>query len=105
MVLAAGAIDLFDKAVRLHMLGEIVKGHGSMFGLFGKATKNGETLQLRTLDWNLDWPFSQHAALVVYHPSDDSHGYPFINIGFTGWVGMISGINAYNIAISEIGVS
>jgi isopenicillin-N N-acyltransferase-like protein len=105
MVVAAGAPELYEKIVRIHMLGEITKGHCSMFGLWGPATKNGETLQMRTLDWDFDGPFRKYAAVIVYHPSDDSQGYPFINIGFTGWLGMLSGINAYNMAISEIGVS
>jgi len=105
MVVAAGHPDLYERAVRIHMVGEITKGHCSTFGLWGAATKNNETLQLRALDWDFDGPFRKHPALIVYHPSDDSQGYPFINIGFTGWLGMLSGINSYQMAISEIGVS
>lgn len=36
---------------RIHMLGELTKGHCSMFGAWGKATSNGQTVQLRSLDW------------------------------------------------------
>lgn len=33
------------------MIGEVTKGHCSMFGAWGNATLNGETVQLRALDW------------------------------------------------------
>ncbi len=41
----------------------------------------------------------------MYHPENDKIGYPFANIGFTGFIGSISGININKLAISEIGVS
>lgn len=36
---------------RVHMIGELTKGACSMFGAWGKATTNGQTIQLRALDW------------------------------------------------------
>ena len=36
---------------RIHMIGELTKGSCSMFGAWGKATSNGQTVQLRALDW------------------------------------------------------
>lgn len=36
---------------RIHMIGELTKGACSMFGAWGKATTNGQTVQLRALDW------------------------------------------------------
>lgn len=36
---------------RVHMIGELTKGACSMFGAWGKATSNGQTVQLRALDW------------------------------------------------------
>ena len=36
---------------RMHMIGELTKGACSMFGAWGKATSNGQTVQLRALDW------------------------------------------------------
>jgi len=59
---------------------------------------------LRALDWDFDGPFRKYPAVIVYHPSDDKYGYPFANIGFTGFLGSISGINKHQMAISEIGV-
>lgn len=42
---------------------------------------------------------------VVYHPSSKKDGNTWINIGFVGWVGVISGMSAEQMAVSEIGVS
>lgn len=36
---------------RIHMIGQLTKGSCSMFGAWGKATTNGQTVQLRALDW------------------------------------------------------
>lgn len=36
---------------RVHMIGELTKGTCSMFGAWGKATSQGQTVQLRALDW------------------------------------------------------
>ncbi len=36
---------------RIHMIGELTKGTCSMFGAWGKASKNGNLIQLRALDW------------------------------------------------------
>lgn len=36
---------------RIHMIGELTKGACSMFGAWGKATTDGQTVQLRALDW------------------------------------------------------
>jgi len=41
----------------------------------------------------------------VYHPTDPKLGHAFANIGWTGWVGAITGISSVQMAISEIGVS
>jgi isopenicillin-N N-acyltransferase-like protein len=36
---------------RVHMIGELTKGACSMFGAWGNATTEGQTVQLRALDW------------------------------------------------------
>lgn len=70
-------------------------------------------------------PFKNYPQITVYHPNSDN-GYAFANIGWTGWVGSITGdewsaipidsaafilhslfigISSQKISISEIGVS
>lgn len=39
---------------RIHMIGELTKGTCSMFGAWGKATTDGNVIQLRALDWVIE---------------------------------------------------
>ena len=64
---------------RIHMIGELTKGSCSMVGAWGAALapslKAGgtKTLQVRALDWDMDGPFRDFPAVIVYHinESDD----------------------------------
>ncbi len=90
---------------RIHMIGELTKGACSMFGAWGKATSNGQTVQLRALDWDFDGPYKQYPIAIVYHPSSPKLGNTWMNIGFIGWIGILSGVNEHKMGVSEIGVS
>lgn len=75
-----------------------------MYGAWGAATAStGKTFQLRALDWDIDGPFKDYPAVVVYHPTDNGHA--FANVGFVGWIGALSGQSSAHMAISEIGVA
>jgi isopenicillin-N N-acyltransferase-like protein len=95
----------FSRIMQIQLLGEITKGRCSMFGAWGASVPSG-LLQLRALDWDVEGPYKDHALIVVYH-ADNVNNYPnsFINVGFVGWVGSISGMSSNQVAISEIGVS
>lgn len=87
---------------RIHMIGELTQGKCSMVGAWGKATKGGRTVQLRSFDWIVDGaPFRDQPAIIVYHPNQ---GNRFANIGFIGWIGSFSGMNDQQMGINEIGV-
>lgn len=98
----------YQRILYIHMLGELTKGSCSMYGAWGAATAStgSPLLQLRALDWDVDGPFKNFPQITVYHilPSDDN-GHSFANIGWTGWIGSITGISSSQMAISEIGVS
>lgn len=72
-------------------------------GAWGAATEstNGNLLQLRSLDWDVDGPFKDYPAITIYHPNN---GNEFANIGFTGFIGSITGLSSKELSISEIGV-
>lgn len=89
---------------RIHLIGELTRGHCSMFGAWGNATQGGKTIQLRALDWDFSGPYYKYPAIVVYHPNPGD-GNEWANIGFMGWLGSISGISKKQLAISEIGVA
>ncbi|XP_077988483.1 protein dcd1A-like [Glandiceps talaboti] len=95
----------------VHLMGTALvhfqrKGTCSMFGAWGKATPSSESvIQLRALDWQVDGPFKNYAQVTVYHPNNDgSNGHAFANLGWTGWLGSVSGMSEQKLAISEIGV-
>jgi isopenicillin-N N-acyltransferase like protein len=101
---AAGGID-YHRLVRVHMIAGLTQGACSMVGLWGDALAPGtEALQLRALDWNMDGPFRDYAAIIVYHPNPGD-GNQFALVGFPGFVGALSGMSDRKVAISEIGVS
>jgi len=43
----------------------------------------------------MDGPFRKYPGLIVYHPDTEKTGNNWVNIGFTGWLGVLSGINEY----------
>jgi isopenicillin-N N-acyltransferase like protein len=97
----------YKRIRRIHMIGELTKGACSMYGAWGAALKNtnSQLMQLRALDWDVDGPFKDFPQITVYHPTNATQGHAFANIGWTGWVGSITGISSQKMAISEIGVS
>jgi hypothetical protein len=87
------------------MMGEITKGRCSMFGAWGKAIQDKNTiLTMRALDWVMDGPFKNYPEISIYHangPNENS----FLNLGWSGWIGSITGVNDQQLSIHEIGVS
>jgi isopenicillin-N N-acyltransferase like protein len=54
---------------------------------------------------DFDGPYRKYPVAVVYHPSSQKYGNAWLNIGFAGWIGVLSGVNEHQLAVSEIGVS
>ena len=60
----------------------------------------------RALDWDIDGPFQDYPQVTVYHSDgSDAQGGTFANVGWTGWIGSITGMSAAALGISEIGVT
>jgi len=96
----------FESIWKLTLLGELTKGTCSMFGVWGDAiaeVQDTELLQLRSLDWDTEGPFSEYPAVLVYHPNE-GNGHAYANVGWIGWIGAISGMSEVQTAISEIGI-
>ena len=97
----------YQRTVRVHMLAGLTQGKCSMVGLWGQTLLPGGTtksMQLRALDWNMDGPFRNYAAVQVWH-ANKGEGQSFATVGFPGFLGALSGMNDQKLAISEIGVS
>lgn len=98
--------DAFKDISRVMLMGELTKGSCSMFGAWGDAIpSNMNLLQLRALDWDMDGPFRDFPQVTVYHPAKQSQGVAFANVGFTGFMGSLNGVNEQRLSTSEIGVS
>jgi hypothetical protein len=96
----------YDTLRRLHQIPGITKGACSMFGSWGDAVaESGHLIQLRALDWDMEGPWRNYNALIVYHPSDPKQGHRWLNVAFPGWVGALTGMSEKQMAISEIGVT
>jgi len=60
---------------------------------------------MRALDWDVDGPFKNFPEITVYHPQPNSSETTFLNIGWSGWIGSLSGISDSQMSVHEIGVS
>jgi hypothetical protein len=74
--------------------------HCSGFAVANSATKDGELYHGRVLDYACDWRLQEHAVLIVAEPEG---GIPFVNVGYAGFIGSVTGMNAAQVAIGEMG--
>lgn len=74
--------------------------HCSGFALLGETTEGGSLLHGRVLDYGTDWKLQEHAVLIVAEPDGRV---PFVNVGYSGFVGSVTGMNREGISIGEMG--
>lgn len=98
--LADGAGVSLQLVQRAHAIPELSEFHCTFFGAWGKATRDGHLHQIRALDYATEAGLQDRPALIVSRPQG---GQPFVNIGWLGFIGCVSGMNAAHIAVSEIG--
>ena len=98
--LAAGAGVSLHTIHRLHAIPDV--GETSCSALVAKdsATRDGHVYQLRILDYGANFNLHNRPLITVYRPEGAN---AFINIGWVGFVGVISGVNDKGVALSEMG--
>jgi isopenicillin-N N-acyltransferase like protein len=74
--------------------------HCSGFALLKSATANGALFHGRVLDYGVGDHLQDHAVVIVAHPEG---GVPFVNVGYAGFIGSVTGMNAERISIGEMG--
>ena len=74
--------------------------HCSGFALFGKATKDGKLYHGRVLDYMTTIGLQDAATTFIVAPDGMI---PFANIGYAGFIGSVSGMNAEKISLGEMG--
>lgn len=96
--LAAGSGQSVDDVRAGNFIPELF--HCSGFALARSATQNGNMLHGRVLDYAIDWGLQDHAVVIVYEPEGRL---PWVNISYAGFVGSVTGMNAEQISVGEMG--
>jgi len=87
---------------RVHAIPDLSEIDCTFFAAWGNATADGNLVQIRALDYATDLHLQEHPAIIVYEPDD---GRRFVNVGWVGFIGVVSGMNYDGICVSEIGES
>lgn len=74
--------------------------HCSGFALFGKATKDGKLVHGRVLDYMTAIGLQDCATTFIVAPDGFN---AFANVGYAGFIGSVSGMNAAKISLGEMG--
>lgn len=74
--------------------------HCSGFAVSGKATTDGTLYHGRVLDYMTEIGLQDAAAAFVVAPEGQI---PFVTIGYAGFIGSVSGMNAQGISLGEMG--
>lgn len=96
--LAEGAQLPIEQVRTVNMIPELF--HCSGFALWGRATKDGTLYHGRILDYAMEIGYHNFAALIVQHPEGKN---AFVNVGYTGFIGSVTGINEKKVAFGEMG--
>lgn len=73
---------------------EIIKAACTIAGVWGPATRNNQTLHVRSLDWDAKNPISKYPIIIVYHPSTKGENM-HANFAWVGFVGSLTGMSPY----------
>jgi len=74
--------------------------HCSGFALFGSATNGGKLYHGRVLDYMTEIGLQDAATTFIVAPDGQI---PFANVGYAGFTGSVSGMNAEKISLGEMG--
>lgn len=74
--------------------------HCSGFAVWGKATEDGSLLHGRVLDYMRDAGLDKWALVIIQEPEGAN---AFVNVGYSGTIGSVTGMNLQHVAIGEMG--
>ncbi len=74
--------------------------HCSGVAVRGKASADGRVVHARVLDYMRDIGLQKYAVLQVFRPAD---GIPWVSVGYAGFIGTVTAMNAKGLAIGEMG--
>ena len=96
---ADGAGVPLRELMRLHAVPERTYAC-SNFAAWGRATKDGRLIHLRNLDWSIEAGIQQSPVVFVVRPEGKR---AFINVGWAGFIGVLTGINDAQVSIGQVG--
>jgi len=96
--IAAGSEVPVEQIQQANFIPELF--HCSGFALMKSATKDGTLYHGRVLDYGVDLKLQDHAVLIVAEPEG---AVPFVNVGYAGFIGSVTGMNAKHVSIGEMG--
>ncbi len=85
---------------RAHAIPDLSEFHCTFFAAWGSATADHHLHQIRALDYAMAAGLQNCPALIVSRPAG---GQRFVNVGWLGFIGVVSGMNDRHLALSEIG--
>jgi len=95
----AGSLQLDTQLVQaLNVFPELF--HCSGFALFGRATRDGKLYHGRVLDYMTTIGLQDAATTFVVKVDGRI---PFANVGYAGFIGSVSGMNARGVSLGEMG--
>lgn len=89
----------FEEMWRMAVIPELIKASCSIVGAWGSATKSGDLIELRALDWGTTGPFQQWPVLTTFHPDDDT--FTYTTMGWAGLYGALTGWSESGLVISQ----
>ena len=90
--LAAGSGVKASLLKELNIFPELIKAACTVAGVWGPASSGGDTLHMRALDWDANFPISKYPVATSYLPSDPSL-HPHTSFAWVGFVGALTGIS------------
>lgn len=96
--LAKGADVPEWKVTAVNLIPEMF--HCSGFVLLGDATAEGKLMHGRVLDYGVEMKLQDHAVLIIQEPDK---GIAFVNVGYAGFIGSVTGMNLRQVCIGEMG--
>ncbi len=72
----------------------------SNFAAWGRATAGGRLIHVRNLDWDIEAGVQRFPVVFVVRPSGKR---AFVNVGWAGFIGVLTGINETGLSIGQIG--
>ena len=92
----------FRKIKRIHAMPEVYPTWCTNGAYWGDATQNQRLIAIRNLDWNRHIKVHEHAAVKkIEMPGQET----YINIGYYGFTGLLSGLNEKGISVGQIGAT